>query len=136
MRLRISSGALVLAVMAAGAALGAPVKLPKTLKTPTGNFITLYAVSTSGGYASADVKVCTSANTPPGTMVIPSFYSLRLSNGSTARVTGSVKSPHLGLTPLGPKQCARGWLSFPVPKGATPAALVYTYGAPITWKLK
>jgi hypothetical protein len=68
-------------------------------------------------------------------MVIPSFYALRLGNGSIVRVTGSVKSPHLGLTPLGPKQCARGWLSFAVPKGAKPAALIYTYGKPIVWKL-
>ena len=136
MKLRIWSGALVLALVAAGVALGAPVKLPKTLKTPTGNFITLYAVKTGGGYASADIKVCTSAHTPAGTMVIPSFYSLHLSNGSSVRYGAAVKSPALQMTPLGPKQCARGWLSFPVPKGATPAALVYTYGAPITWKLK
>ena len=135
MRLRIACGVFAVTALSAGSALAAPVKLPKTLETPTGNFITLYAVSTGGGYSSVDVKVCTSAHTPPGTMVIPSFYSLRLSNGSSVRVTGSVKSPHLGLTPLGPKQCARGWLSFAVPKGAKPAALIYTYGAPIVWKL-
>ena len=135
MRLRVACGVFVLAALSAGSALAAPVKLPKSLETPTGNFITLYAVSTGGGYSSVDVKVCTSAKTPPGTMVIPSFYALRLSNGSIVRVTGSVKSPHLGLTPLGLKQCARGWLSFAVPKGVKPAALIYTYGTPIVWKL-
>jgi hypothetical protein len=70
-KLRIVGCALALAVSTAGVAQGAPVKLPKTLKTPTGNFITLYAVMTSAGHASADIKVCTSASTPPGTMVIP-----------------------------------------------------------------
>jgi hypothetical protein len=133
--LRIAS-VLVLAAVTAGPVLGAPVKLPKTLKTPTGNFITLYAVKTSGGHASADIKVCTSASTPAGTAVVPSFYSLRLSNGSSVPPGAAVKSPALVLTPLKPLKCVRGWLSFAVPKGATPAALVYTYGAPIVWQLK
>ena len=136
MGLRIASGVLVLAAVVAGAALAAPVRLPKTLKTPTGNFITLYAVQTAGGYTSADIKVCTSAHTPVGTMVIPSFYALRLSNGSSVHSGAAVKSPALVMTPLGPLKCVRGWLSFPVPKGVLPAALVYTYGAPITWQLK
>ena len=133
---RIASCVLDLAAVAAGAALGTPVKLPKTLKTPTGNFITLYAVKTAGGHASADIKVCTSPHTPAGTMVIPSFYSLRLSNGSRVPPGNAVKSPALVMTPLGPLKCVRGWLTFPVPKGASPAALVYTYGTPIVWQLK
>jgi hypothetical protein len=134
--LRIASCVLVLAAVVTGAAPGAPVKLPKTLKTPTGNFITLYSVKTSSGHASADIKVCTSSHTPAGTMVVPSFYSLRLSNGSSVPPGAAVKTPALVMTPLGPLKCARGWLSFAVPKGASPAALVYTYGAPIVWQLK
>jgi hypothetical protein len=134
--LRIASWVLVLAAVAAEGALGSPVKLPKTLKTPTGNFITLYGVKTADGHASADVKVCTSPHTPTGTMVVPSFYSLRLSNGSTVPPGVAVKTPALVMTPLGPLKCARGWLSFAVPKGASPAALVYTYGTPIVWQLK
>jgi hypothetical protein len=134
--LRIAGAALVLALVVTGFAVAAPVKLPKTLKTPTGNFITLYSVETAGGHASADIKVCTSSSTPAGTMVIPSFYSLRLSNGSRVPPGNAVKSPALVMTPLGPLKCVRGWLTFPVPKGASPAALVYTYGAPIVWQLK
>lgn len=127
---------LAVAASASASALGSGVKLPKTLTTPTGNFITLYAVSTGSGHVSVDVKVCTSAHTPPGTMVVPSFYSLWLSNGSRLIPGSAVKSPGLGMVPLGPKQCARGWLSFAVPKGAKPAALVYSYGKPIVWKLR
>ena len=134
--LRIAGAALVLALVGTGFAVAAPVKLPKTLKTPTGNFITLYAVKTAGGHASADIKVCTSPHTPAGTMVIPSFYSLRLSNGSSVPPGAAVKTPALVMTPLGPLKCARGWLSFAVPKRASPAALVYTYGTPIVWQLK
>lgn len=135
MRIRIAGGILCLAARASASALGSGVKLPKTLTTPTGNFITLYSVSTGSGHVSVDVKVCTSTHTPPGTMVIPSFYSLRLSTGSYLHPGASVKSPPLGMVPLGPKQCARGWLSFALPKGAKAAALVYTYGTPIVWKL-
>jgi hypothetical protein len=133
MRFRIACGAFVLGALSSGSALAAPVKLPKTLETPTGNFITLYAVSTGGGYSSVDVKVCTSAHTPPGMMVIPSFYALRFEQrlGSIVRVTGSSShSPHLGLTPLGPKQCARGWLSFAGGRRArSRRRSIYTYGA-------
>ena len=135
MRTLIAGAVLCLFALPAGSALGAEVKLPKTLTTPTGNFITLYAVSIALGHASLDVKVCTSAHTPPGTMVMPSFYSLRLSSGSTLEPGASVKAPALGMVPLGPRQCARGWLSFTVPRGATPTALVYTFGRPIVWKL-
>jgi hypothetical protein len=122
--------ALVLAATAAGA------KLPMQLTTPTGNFITLFAFGTSGQVANADVRICTSAHTPVGTEAIPFFFSLRLSNGSSVRVAAaSSKSPALHVTPLGPKQCVRGWISFAVPKGSHPAALVYTYGKPIEWEL-
>ena len=110
--------------------------LPKTLTTPTGNFITLYSVSSGAGVTNADVKICTSAHTPPGTEAIPEFFSMRLSDGSSVRIelTGA-KSPALVVTPLGPKQCVRGWLAFATPKGAHATELVYTYGKPIVWKL-
>jgi hypothetical protein len=127
--------AVLAAAVLSGAALAAPVKLPKTLTTPTGNFITLYAVKTAGGYLTADIKVCTSAHTPKGTMVIPSFYSVRLTNGASVHPGTPVKSPALGMVPLAAKQCTRGWLSFPLPHGAKPAAVVYTYGKPIVWPL-
>jgi hypothetical protein len=112
------------------------VKLPERLKTPTGNFITLYAFESNGSVESADVSICTSAHTPPGTEAIPFFFSLGLSNGSSVRLTGvSSKTPALRTTPLGPKQCVRGWISFTVPQGAHASALVYSYGTPIKWKL-
>jgi hypothetical protein len=122
------------ALVAAGGAAGA--KLPKTLTTPTGNFITLYSVSAGSGVTNADVKICASAHTPKGTEAIPEFFTMRLSNRTTARValTGA-KSPALAVTPLDPKQCVRGWLAFATPKGAHATELLYTYGKPIVWKL-
>ena len=111
-------------------------KLPKQLTTPTGNFITLYSFQSSGTAASADVKICASAHTPKGTEAIPQFFSLVLSSGTTVHLTSlSPKSPALNVTPLGPKQCIRGWITFAVPHGAHPTKLVYTYGKPLVWKV-
>jgi hypothetical protein len=109
------------------------------MTTPTGNFITLYAFDKPTAklhVANADVSICASAHTPAGTEAIPFFFTLGLTNGSSVRVSlAAAKSPALKTTPLGPKQCARGWISFAVPKGAHASALLYTYGKPIKWKL-
>jgi hypothetical protein len=111
-------------------------KLPQRLTTPTGNFITLYAFNSNGHVEKLDVGVCASSHTPTGTEAIPEFFTLSLSNGSSVRIAGpSAKMPALRVTPLKPKQCVRGWLSFALPKGAHAVALVYTYGKPIRWRL-
>jgi hypothetical protein len=121
------------------AASPASAKLPKRLTTPTGNFITLYAFdgpSSKHAVASADVEICTSAHTPRVTEAYPPFFTLSLTNGSSVHISANTaKSPALHVTPLGPKKCVRGWISFAVPAGAHVSALVYTYGKPIRWKL-
>ena len=64
------------------------------------------------------MKICTSAHTPKGTEAIPQFFTLKLSNGTIVHLTSlSPKSPALNVTPLGPKQCVRGWITFAVPRG-------------------
>jgi hypothetical protein len=124
------------AIVSAGTAAAGGVKLPKQQTTPTGNFITLYAFQASGSAANADVKICTSAHTPVGTEAVPQFFTLKLSNGAIVRLTAlSPKSPALKVTPLGPKQCVRGWITFAVPHGAHTSALLYSYGTPLVWKV-
>jgi hypothetical protein len=124
------------ALVVAGSAAAGGVKLPKQQVTPTGNFITLYAFQAVGSAANADVKICTSAHTPKGTEAIPEFFTLKLSGGAIVHLTSlSPKSPALKVTPLGPEQCVRGWITFAVPHGAHPIELVYTYGKPLVWKV-
>jgi hypothetical protein len=124
------------ALVVAGSAAAGGVKLPKQQVTPTGNFITLYAFQAVGAAANADVKICTSAHTPKGTEAIPEFFTLKLSSGAIVHLTSlSPKSPALKVTPLGPEQCVRGWITFAVPHGAHPIELVYTYGKPLVWKV-
>ena len=109
------------ALVVGGSAAAGGVRLPKQQVTPTGNFITLYAFQAVGSAANADVKICTSAHTPKGTEAIPEFFTLELSNGAIVHLTSlSPKSPALNVTPLGPKQCVRGWITFAVPHGAHP----------------
>jgi hypothetical protein len=134
---------IVVAVVAAGAQIASvaavqsnATPLPKRLTTPTGNFITLYSVDSKGGGEDADVSICTSAHTPAGTEAIPLFFTLQLSNGALVHVTTGAKSPALQVTPLGPKQCVRGWIRFAVPHGKHAVLLVYQYGSPIKWKLR
>ncbi|HEY4349258.1 MAG TPA: hypothetical protein VGM80_16905 [Gaiellaceae bacterium] len=114
-------------------------KLPEPIKTPTGNFITLYAyVAPTANHrvASVDVSICTSSHTPKITEAYPPFFTLALSSGVSVHISASAaKSPALRITPLGPKQCVRGWVSFAVPSGAHVASLVYTFGKPIRWRL-
>jgi hypothetical protein len=112
-------------------------KLPAERTSPTGNFFTLEAYvapSASKPVANFEVKVCTSAHTPAGTALEPSFFTLSLAQGGiVAESTRAAKSPALVPTPLRPKQCTQGWLGFSVPKGKTAAKLEYEYNGLISW---
>jgi hypothetical protein len=109
--------------------------LPATRTTPTGNFVTLEEFTGASPVASARVKICTSAHTPPGTEAYPPFFTLQISDGSVAPVEANAAvSPALHATPLGPLQCVDGWISFAVPGGAHGTTLLYTaLGPAITW---
>jgi hypothetical protein len=124
---------------AAGAHVDAKVKLPARRVTSTGNYVTLQAYSgptARSATASAEVEVCTSAHTPRDTAAVPSFFVLKLTSHTVLPILAkAARTPALKLTPLGPKQCVSGWISFYVPKGATVSALVYSYGKPISWSL-
>jgi Flp pilus assembly protein TadG len=128
-----------LLVATAGAHVDTKVKLPASRTTSTGNSITLQAYNgptARNATASAEVRVCTSAHTPKDTAAVPSFFVLKLTSGTVLPILGkAAKTPALKLTPLGPKQCVSGWISYYVPKGTTVSALVYTYGKPISWSL-
>lgn len=144
MKRTIATIALILlgALAGTGSAATKPKKpaLPRTLKTPTGNFVTLYSFSLPSGkttVANFDVGICTSAHTPKGTFAYPEFFTLSVSAGSPVHLAPTAaRSPALKIQPMGPKQCVRGWISFDVPKGVHATALDYTaLGPAIVWKL-
>jgi hypothetical protein len=126
-----------LTTAAASVRAGSKLKLPAERTSPTGNFFTLEAYvapTSSKPVANFKVKVCTSAHTPAGTAIEPSFFTLSLAaGGSVTESTAAARSPALVPTPLKPKQCAEGWLGFTVPKGKTVSKLEYEYNGLISW---
>ncbi|HUB76876.1 MAG TPA: hypothetical protein VL977_07455 [Solirubrobacteraceae bacterium] len=137
--------ALLAGALCCGAAQAAssstPVKLPKKLTSPSGNFFTLYAFDqpTSGDpVASAEIQVCASATTPePNTYLDPALFTVKLTSGKTVGLAKTAAhKPQLVLQHLNPRQCStKGWMSFDVPSGSTVAQLVYDYDGKISWKV-
>jgi hypothetical protein len=84
--------------------------------------------------ANFEVKVCTSAHTPAGTAIEPSFFTLSLVHGGSVTESASAaKRPALVAKPLRALQCAEGWLGFKVPSGKSVSALEYDYNGTISW---
>ena len=114
-------------------------KLPAERTSPTGNFFTLeaYVAPTSSSHvANFEMKVCTSAHTPPYTEIVPSFFTLLLTQGGRIMESVAVaKSPAIVLKPLKPLQCTQGWLGFSIPSGKTVSTLEYEYNGKISWKV-
>jgi hypothetical protein len=139
---RIVVFALLVSALAAGGAAASstkPVKLPKKLTSPTGNFFTLYAFdqpTSSKPVASAELQVCASNHTPePDTYIDPMLFTVKLGDGktvSTAKV--AAHSPALTIEHLNRLQCStKGWISFDLPKGQTVSELVYDFNGQISW---
>jgi hypothetical protein len=111
-------------------------KLPAEHTSSTGNFFTLekYAPpSASKPVAGFEVKVCTSAHTPAGTIIEPALFTVRLSSGVANESEVLAAKPTLLAKPLKPLQCVEGWLAFSVPKGKAVVALTYEYNGKLTW---
>jgi hypothetical protein len=119
------------------------------VKTAAGNFATLHAfdpaVKSTSVFGSpspgvrlvaADVEMCAG----PGTASYnPLYFKLRMADNTSADpdLMGQ-RSPSLSSGDLPANQCARGWVTFDVPAGATPAALLLsslTGSGAVTWAL-
>ena len=67
-------------------------------------------------YAAADVEACAS-QTPEGKVgVAPQLFRVALQSKAEAVAGDPVRQPALQTTELQPGQCARGWVSFTLPK--------------------
>jgi len=137
----VAAGAAALSLVAVSSAAAGTtntLKLPAERTSPTGNFFTLEAYdapSKSKPDADFEMKVCTSAHTPAGTMIDPALFTLSVSGGSIPESVAASKSPAMALKPLKPLQCTEGWLGFAVPKGKTVSTLEYEYNGRISWKV-
>ncbi len=118
----LSAMALALVAHAASAQLA-----PDRRITESGRVVTVYSISWPTPISSvvADVEVCAGDNAPPGTFAFPSYFQLHFADGSAIGSSGTHKQPSLEITPLKPKQCARGWIQFAVVAGQRPVAIQY-----------
>lgn len=124
-------------------------KVGDRVKTAAGNFATLHAfdpaVKSTSVFGSpspgvtlvaADVELCAG---PTAASYNPLYFKLRMADNTSADpdLMGQ-RAPSLSSGDLPANQCARGWVTFDVPAGATPAALLLaslTGGSVVTWSL-
>ncbi|HKV49675.1 MAG TPA: hypothetical protein VJO52_00600 [Gemmatimonadaceae bacterium] len=133
----LSAMALALVAHAATAQLA-----PDRRRTDSGLVVTVYSISwpTPISSVAADVEVCAGDNAPQGTFAFPSYFQLHFADGSAIGSSGGARQPNLEITPLKPKQCARGWIQFAVVAGQQPVAIHYHELSkdkkPIDWAVK
>lgn len=92
----------------------------------------LFGAGKDQKYVAAEVKGCSGPNEKNITFE-PAYFLLRLDEG-TIRDTGpAAKKPSLegGTIPAG--RCLSGWVSFAVPDGALPTAVIYDGSSRTTW---
>ena len=83
-------------------------------------------------YVAAEVKGCSGPNEKNITFE-PSYFLLRLDDGTIRDSGPGVKKPSLegGTIPAG--KCLSGWVTFTVPERALPTAVIYDGSARTTW---
>ena len=83
-------------------------------------------------YDAMDVQECAP---PTGTRdVNPGDFALQMSDNTRYTSTLAIKEPGFHATTLGPNRCLRGWVTFEIPQGQTPALILLTSSTDIMWK--
>ncbi|HET9769557.1 MAG TPA: DUF4352 domain-containing protein, partial [Acidimicrobiia bacterium] len=92
----------------------------------------LFGAGEGQKYVAADVKGCSGPNEENITFE-PSFFLLRLDDGTIRDSGAGAKKPSLegGTIPAG--KCLSGWVTFTVPEGALPTAVIYDGSSRTTW---
>jgi hypothetical protein len=92
----------------------------------------LFGAGEKQKYVAADVKGCSGPNEKNITFE-PNFFLLRLDDGTIRDAGVGAKKPSLegGTIPAG--KCLSGWVTFTVPDGALPTAVIYDGSSRTTW---
>lgn len=117
-----------------------------TINATNGNSFTVYsylpsfdtgnqfAVPTPGNvYAAIDVQECAGS---AGSSANPFDWALRMPDNSRISSTVGWKEPPLHAVDLAASDCVRGWVTFEVPQGITPAFVVLTSSTNIRWVIR
>lgn len=94
----------------------------------------LFGAGEDQKYVAAEVRGCSGPNEKNITFE-PAYFLLRLDDGTIRDTGAGAKKPSLegGTIPAG--KCLSGWVTFTVPDGALPTAVIYDGSSRTTWTL-
>jgi hypothetical protein len=81
-------------------------------------------------FAAIDVQECAGSS---GSSANPFDWALRMPDNSRITPSAGWKDPPLNAVNLAAGDCVRGWVTFEVPQGITPAFVVLTNSTNIRW---
>ena len=84
----------------------------------------LFGAGEGQKYVAAEVKGCSGPNEKNITFE-PAYFLLRLDDGTVRDSGPGAKKPSLEGGKVPPGKCLSGWVTFTVPEGALPAAVIY-----------
>lgn len=114
-----------------------------TVTTRDGNVVTLHSFEVpldvaprdpARVYAAADVEAC-AGDDADDAGVAPQFFHVELRDHSALRPIQPVKQPALQPTELAPGRCARGWISFSLPRTLEPIVFALRSSSEVAWRL-
>jgi hypothetical protein len=92
----------------------------------------LFGAGENQKYVAAEVKGCSGPNEKNITFE-PAWFLLRLDDGTVRDSGPGAKKPSLEGGKVPPGKCLSGWVTFTVPTGALPAAVIYDGSSRTTW---
>jgi hypothetical protein len=94
----------------------------------------LFGAGQGQKYVAAEVRGCSGPNEKKITFE-PAYFLLRLDDGTIRDTGAGAKKPSLegGTIPAG--KCLSGWVTFSVPDGALPTAVIYDGSSRTTWTM-
>jgi hypothetical protein len=92
----------------------------------------LFGAGEGQKYVAAEVKGCSGPNERNITFE-PAYFLLRLDDGTVRDSGPGAKKPALEGGKVPPGKCLSGWVTFTVPEGALPAAVIYDGSSRTTW---
>jgi hypothetical protein len=117
----------------------------QTVTTREGNRVTLHSFEypvaadhpdPSRLYAAADLEACAGAAAEQDVGVAPGMFRVELADKTPWPPVQPAKQPALQPTELAPGRCARGWVTFSLPKNVSPLLVTMRTSTDVAWRLR
>lgn len=118
-------------------------KIGEPITTKDGNVVTVHSLqwpldvaNPENGkvYSAADIEACAAQDPKVDAGVAPGFFRVELTNKTSWQPVQPVKEPALQPTKLAPGRCARGWVSFSLPKNISPLLVTLRTSTNAAWR--